>query len=372
MTLHHPTLALVLCSRNDNYMGNSLWRLQTVLNYNAAVFDSLGLIDKVEILVTDWGSREPLRNVLSLNASATGIVRFIYVPSETARELQSDSPYPEVLALNAAVRRSRADYVGRIDNDTLVGKRFAKRFFEGIADDSANDWSRSIMFARRRKVPYRFASQSPMPALVAEFVERYARILHVETNCPFFHSPVGIFLMHRDLWNEAGGYDERLLYWGWMEVDLIYRLQSRRKLVDVGKLFHHDFYHLEHYNPKTPRRTTRRKNPEVKPAIPCPNDSSWGLANHDLLVQQASMLVPNRSFNPIESYRLKTRVLIRSIAGAAFETCNVQVTRLIDRWFDRLSRAFLQARREPMVRWPRLIADLWSHLRNKRRIKAAS
>jgi hypothetical protein len=28
-----PILSFVICSRNDNHGGNSLWRLQTALNY---------------------------------------------------------------------------------------------------------------------------------------------------------------------------------------------------------------------------------------------------------------------------------------------------------------------------------------------------
>src|SRR5262245_26804950 len=112
-------LSLILCSRNDNYMGDSRWRLETTLNYVADQVKALGRTKDVEVLVVDWGSAIPLRDVLRLTPEATGIVSFIWIPPEIARPLQKDSPFPEVLALNAAARRAKGTFVGRIDQDTL-------------------------------------------------------------------------------------------------------------------------------------------------------------------------------------------------------------------------------------------------------------
>ena len=111
-------------------MGNSRWRLETALNYVADQVEALGRAEDVEVLVADWGSEIPLREVLRLTPAAAGIVSFILIPPEIARPLQKDSPFPEVLALNAAARRARGTYIGQIDQDTLVGKRFLEVFFE--------------------------------------------------------------------------------------------------------------------------------------------------------------------------------------------------------------------------------------------------
>jgi hypothetical protein len=125
-----PVLSLILCSRNDEYMGNSRWRLETTLNYVADQVEALGRTKDVEVLVADWGSDIPLRDVLRLTPAAAGIVSFMLIPPEIARALQKDSPFPEVLALNAAARRARGAYIGRIDQDTLVGRRFLEAFFD--------------------------------------------------------------------------------------------------------------------------------------------------------------------------------------------------------------------------------------------------
>src|SRR5438093_4718038 len=105
-------------------MGNSLWRLETTLNYAAERVAALGRIEQVEIVVADWGSDVPLRDVVGLGPAAARIVSFITVPQPLASRLQRDSPFPEVLALNAAARRARGQFIGRIDQDTLVGDRF--------------------------------------------------------------------------------------------------------------------------------------------------------------------------------------------------------------------------------------------------------
>ena len=128
-----PLLSLVLCSRNDAYMGNSRWRLETTLNYIARRLEAIGRSSDVEVLVTDWGSDVPLRDEVSLVPAARDLVSFVTVPRPLARRLQRDSPFPEVLALNAAVRRARGAYVGRIDQDTLVGERFLRWFFAAAA-----------------------------------------------------------------------------------------------------------------------------------------------------------------------------------------------------------------------------------------------
>ena len=119
-----PILSLILCSRNDAYMGNSRWRLETALNYTASRVEAVGGSNAVEIIVADWGSDVPLSDVVTLGPAARRLVSFVHAPPELARSHQRDSPFPEVLALNAAARRSRGQYIGRVDQDTLVGDRF--------------------------------------------------------------------------------------------------------------------------------------------------------------------------------------------------------------------------------------------------------
>jgi hypothetical protein len=300
-------ISFILCSRNDNYMGNPVGRLEIALNYLAENVRLLGMEESVEVIVTDWGSETPLRKVLNLNATASIITRFLEVPISVAKEVQKDSPFAEVLALNAAVRHAGGQYIGRIDQDTLVGKRFLRMFFEWI-DGKRNppvNLEKSYLFSCRREIPFAFASRNPSLDQVSRLIRWCGSMLAIEMYYRHFFvgNPVGIMLLHRNIWEECGGYDERLIYWGWMEVDMAYRVQNKYPLVNLGRMVGTDFYHLEHYDPSLPRKTPRNENPKITEGLSLsPNKSTWGLINYPLILQSYSGdKVENPEGNPRHS-----------------------------------------------------------------------
>lgn len=283
-------ISFILCSRNDSYMGNPIGRLELALNYLAENVRLLGREENVEVIVSDWGSEKPLKDVLNLNAAASRITRFLEVPISVVKEVQKDSPFAEVLALNAAVRHASGQYIGRIDQDTLVGKRFLQMFFEWTDGKrkSAVDLDRSFLFSCRREIPFGFATRNPSLGQVSQLIRLCGSMLKIESDYPhfFFGNPVGIMLLHRNIWEECGGYDERLIYWGWMEIDMAFRLQKKYPLVNLGPIVGCDFYHLEHYDPSLPRKTPRKRNPMIREGLSLfPNESTWGLVNYPLILQ---------------------------------------------------------------------------------------
>ena len=173
-------LSLVLCSRNDTYSGNSLWRLRTALDFLGREAVGCGLLEQIEAVVCDWGSDAPLAEVLELVPEAAEITRFLHVPEAVAAKRQRDSPFPEVLANNAAIRRARGEFIGRIDQDTLVSGHFLEDFFRRTTSDATNrgGLSNRFVFLGRRGIPRSFAEGDPTLHEVQAFVKRTA------TPCP--------------------------------------------------------------------------------------------------------------------------------------------------------------------------------------------
>jgi hypothetical protein len=366
-----PTLSLIACSRNDAYMGNSRWRLKTALNYVGDQVRALGRERDVEVLVTDWGSDVPLRDVLALGPAAAGIVSFVEVPPALARELQQDSPFPEVLALNAAARRARGTYIGRIDQDTLVGERFLGQFLSWVESGAPVDvpLDTALLFANRRSIPYRFAVCCPRLPIVERFVRSFGDRLRIETGRVFYTIDVGIWLLHRRLWSECGGYDERMIYMNDMEIDMATRLMATYPMIDLGKLVGYDFYHLDHYHPRGSRSssTHRRVNVEHRrqAAGPRPNGDGWGLAAHELAITRQAVgaeLAPPGG---------RPRSAPTAIVDAAIFAILVLYTRVrmaLDRlvypfvpvWRRRTAIAWRTVRGESPVRWPTLLRRIWT------------
>lgn len=300
-----PRLSLVLCSRNDQWQGNSLWRLEVTLNATARQAARIGRLDDLEIVVADWGSTDGLSDAVRLVPEARRIVRFLHVPKDLADEKQQDSPFAEVFAINAAVRRSRGEYVGRIDQDTLVGRRFLEWFFATIeSPDPPFPVESTAMIANRRRIPYALAARCLPFALVERYVDLFRRRLPLMRPAPpdrYWECYVGIVLLPRKLWDAVRGYDETFIYYGHMEFDLFLRLLQQFEGRGLETVVDCDFHHLDHVRRWAAWRTVRRTlNParslESPPPEPCPNGEAWGLIGHDLPTTAArgDLVLPER------------------------------------------------------------------------------
>ncbi len=287
-----PLLSLILCSRNDQFQGNSLWRLEMTLNYTAAKVAELGRLDDVEIIVADWGSENTLREHTRLTKEAAAIVRFMMIPTPLAKEKQKDSPFAEVFAINAAARRSRGAYIGRIDQDTLVGKHFLEWFFAKCAVEGSPT-AKSVMISNRRRVPYHFAVKCPDFPIVEKYVDMGARKLPEMFAPPpetYWECYIGVFLFSRELWEASGGYDETFLYYGFMEFDLFLRLRMHYEGINLSEAVDTDFYHLDHVPmwavwKKLARAGNPMRTPENPPPEFAPNGEAWGLRDYDLALE---------------------------------------------------------------------------------------
>lgn len=335
-------------------MGNSLWRLQTALNYLAQQVAELGIENEIEVLVTDWGSETPLRDALKLSQLAAKLTSFIHVPKPLVDELQRDSPFAEVIALNAAARRAKGKYIGRIDQDTLVGKRFLKAFRKRVQDGLPL----AMGFANLKMINYRFVVQCPSLSNVKRFVDLFGNHLQTENSRstgPYYFAGVGIWLLHRDLWFESGGYDERMIYMNAMETNMILRLLPKYEMEDLGRLSNYDFYHLEHYHPWAVRKssTHRKVNPHLPFSQPDqlnPNGAGWGMRDYALEVLPAGEGVGEQS--DCSSFFW---TLLRVGPAIIVDWVGLSIRRFVKKWQHRFSVFAETVKDQPIAAWPGLI-----------------
>jgi hypothetical protein len=282
-------------------MGNSRWRLETSINLALLNAKKADFLDKLEIIVSDWGSEIPLSDVLKLVPESKGRVKFVHVPPDIAKIEQKDSKFPEVIALNSAARRASGEYIGRIDNDTVVGAEFFRKFAELHINNPTDelDLKDSFLFVERRSVPYRISRLSLPLSQISCFINTFRKFFKIESATDwgkeFWWSPVGIMMFHRDIWHACRGYDERLLYWGWMEGDLALRLGQKHQIVEFSKYVGYEFYHLEHYSnlveykDRNGAATPRKKNTiKLESLNFTENSYSWGLGSYDITLQPYS------------------------------------------------------------------------------------
>jgi hypothetical protein len=369
-----PALSLILCSRNDQYMGNSLWRLQTSLEFVAKNVHEMARDEDVEVVVADWGSEVQLRDALDLSPLAARIVSFIHIEPALAQALQKDSPFAEVFALNAAARRTEGEYIGRIDQDTLVGKRFLEYFFDLYEGRKKIEvpLNSALLFANQRMIPYRICVKCPPFWVMDKYIRSSGRSCKIEytPGTTFYKNGVGIWLINRELWNACGGYDEQMIYMNAMEINMISRLKLMGfEVIDLGKLVDYDFYHMEHYHSLAVRSssTHRKVNPDAlfqNPKTISPNGPDWGLKQ--IPIERMAYSSERKLANPHHPQKMPIQPIYFTSLLAVTRTQivvdefikSIRMGKLI--FMHRYSVIREAVSGQPVQTWPRHIMELWA------------
>jgi hypothetical protein len=309
--MNSPLLSLVIPSRNDNYMGNPNWRLQSTINFLAEGLTALDRLDDVEVVVVDWGSEIPLHNVLDLTEEGQRITRFILVPVSVHEAVRGESDFPDVIAVNTGIRRSRGDYICVTGNDILWSKGFTANLFaifEGKRELSVPSYEAFMVFPRKH-LPWDFVRKEPSIGQIQDFIFRYDGAIPAEPLNTFFLAPGGSFLMHRNLWFTSRSLDEKLIHWGANDMDVVVRMRLRYPALDMGWEAGLCVYHMQHYS-FTGEKPLRRK--KVNPVMFNPytaNSENWGLGDYRLKEFPSSKIGVNEDFSgpppppPLKDYR---------------------------------------------------------------------
>lgn len=280
-----PLLSIIIPGRNDNFMFNFSYRLECTLNCLAKNLNSIGMLDQVEVIISDWGSEVPLHKVLVLNEAARALTKFLVIPPDVAEKEKKESEFPIVIIQNAAIRRAQGEFVMQTDSDVLFPVPFLTKLFSLLRGECADkvDVRKALMGSKRRHVPFSVIETNPPLNVLEKFVEKFGSQLEGDDPWEYGFCATGMMIMHRDLWFECSGYDENLVHWGWMEIDLGFRITQKYSWFDVTDGLGMELFHLEHYVPEKGGRQVvdRRKNPTNRENVFHPNSDSWGLSQYD-------------------------------------------------------------------------------------------
>ncbi|MCX5695177.1 MAG: hypothetical protein NTW18_00725 [Candidatus Omnitrophica bacterium] len=241
-------LSLVTTNRNDSYMGNSNYRLEVSINYLAEQLAYLDKLDDVEYIIVDWGSKQPLHSVLNLSDNAKKITRFILVPVSLAEKIKAKSDFPAAMAFNIGIRRSRGDLVTISPADTIFpAKLLDKVLSPGHNSKNKINSDESLFVFARKNIPMEIVNRKFNVNELTEFIDKNNELLVIKNVNPYLFSGTGVLIMRRSLWFECHAFDEKILHWGWNDIDLCLRVRLRYPVKNMSKEWDSYVYHLDHY-----------------------------------------------------------------------------------------------------------------------------
>jgi len=297
-------ISICLFGRNDNYMPDFLYRMETTINFVAQSVKRLDRLNDIEIIVLDWGSSNPLSQVLSLSQEAASICRFVLVRAEEHGKI------PVCSALNIAIQKSSGDYIAMCGADALIPPTSFQAIFNVIAGNSSIKSPEKKYFnCGRHVLPHSVVESQPD-------IEGWERFLRLNSwKLPkqnayggFLYGNAGFLLMHREVLFEAKGLSESLNYgWGWNDIDLTLRLLHKYQWYDLG---HEGFllYDMEH----SPTEGTRVKEIKEQPphliATNISENAQWGVVGFEIEEQ-------------FSSYRAKT---VSQVEAVCSKRCSVE------------------------------------------------
>lgn len=343
----NPLLSLVTCARNDNYNGDFMYRLQTAINYTGKELEKSGRLDAVELVIVDWGSECPLHTALDLLPVADRFVRFIIVPPEIAAKHNGDSPFSSALSVNVGVRRCRGEYIAQTSGDVIHPQNFFDNFLEIIQSGEASS-ANTLYVIPSREIPMELVNEHPDIETLHQYLLTNVNALALRPIMPVLLGGAGVLLMHKDLWRESQGLDERLKWWGWSDIDLIMRIGLKHHIINISDV-NSELYvlHLQH-----PTQSSQGKiNPFVFNPLTV-NEIDWGLGvsvfeeyppvNHTVVLQDMISRKPHAVQHYINYIVKFVKAMISSKDMQSFKNARWMLRLLLATWvksfFMRISR----------------------------------
>ena len=269
-------LSILIPGKNDNFRANTKKVLEFNINKTIANISELGSND-IELVLCDWGSDNKI--IDSLNIKKSKYLKYIYVPQNITKKYNGKGSYSIVHPINTAFRKSCGKYVIFWDSDCYVATSEFYKLYEFIKKmHSTNDMN--FYWGSRYNIPFSIYMNLICYQELDSFLNQNIIYNHNKISIHNFRGNSISLLMNRELWENSTGFYEKLIYWGWQDIEFHHRLLHRYTF--GGDLENNNiyFYHLiEKLDNKVSDKII---NPWHNAPTFRANDSTWGLYNEQL------------------------------------------------------------------------------------------
>ncbi len=314
-------LSICLSGRNDDYGRDFKRRFVQSMNFLAWSAKQSGVLDRLEVVFTDWNSDAPLAEELKFSPEAAPLIRFIEVPPGVAGPLNyGDTPFHTGRSLNVAFRRARGEFIAMMPADVLMTRYALERLLallDGRISVPFDPRDALLLTPRRNIANYAdearfFTSPETIEALLleADFQLRPDRFVKG------VNSGGGMFLLSRDRLFRRHGIDEAI--GGWGGSDIVLALDADvpvRNLSGLGIVSYDFEVDRRMTRQKRRRRTTDGGGPSVRAA----ENEKWGMPDRDFAENHAktgamTFPPPPEFSDPVAELASRTRFLpLRSL-----------------------------------------------------------
>ena len=282
-------LSVCLNGRNDNYSDNFLKRFELSINFLAKNAHSLGELDHIEIIVTDWNSEIPLQSEIRLTPEGAKICRFISVAPKIAEKYNwEDTNFHSTRSINVGFRRGRGEYILFMPSDILVTESVLLQLLRVLRGETHTNFDPKKVFllGPRKYLPVDFDAEWSMDEF--GFLNNYLTFCSVylkygEANIHGLNCGSGLQILHRDVLHHIRGVNEDMGGWGLSDIESGLRVNINYPIVnlDFCGIVVYDFFATDSMN----KRKLRRGNKADFFSLYI-NDENWGLANYDFPIRQ--------------------------------------------------------------------------------------
>ncbi|MBV5322400.1 MAG: hypothetical protein JZU60_01035 [Ilumatobacteraceae bacterium] len=227
---HSKLLSIILCGRNDNYLGDFKYRIRTSINYASLNCLRADIKEITEIVVIDWNSKTPLRNDLELSSDANDICKFIEVPAAIADKYHyGGGLFNTEVAVNVGLRRCCGTYAMVMPADILLTETALRNIIQVLSGQTLTcfDTKRSALYLDRKHIPWQIVEKQPDILEWDRYIQLCSRNLFHDRYYIGLNGGYGGLMLHRDIWAECQGFIEDSSGWGGSDTEWGLRVNQK-------------------------------------------------------------------------------------------------------------------------------------------------